>query len=223
MEPKRRTGVPCGVGKKRTIAKAARRLEKLDRTIARRARKAHKHPAARLAHKVSEIADQPPLFAIGAATLAGGLLLRRQDLARTGVRMLLAEGLATGIKSVIKRSVDRSRPHHGEAKGKRYKLEPGDDKRSELSSFPSGHTAGAVAVGRAIAAETPELAPAAHVGAGAIAAAQLPVGAHYVGDLAAGAVIGWLAEAITGALFERLAPARGSAPAPADQVTPARP
>ena len=143
----------------------------------------------------SEIADQPQLISTCAALFAAGLLLRDGRLARAGGRMLAAELLATQIKSFVKHRVDRSRPHV-EEDGAGYEMKPGDDPAPEANSFPSGHTAGAVAVARAFAREYPEHAAPAYVTAGAIAAVQIPRCKHYPSDLAAGAVIGLAAEQI---------------------------
>ena len=89
-----------------------------------------------------EIGDQPPMTAASATILACGLAFRDRRMARAGVRMLAALGLATLLKSAIKNNIDRTRP--GEVmKNGRYRLERGDSKAKELRSMPSGHSAGA--------------------------------------------------------------------------------
>src|SRR6059058_47050 len=90
------------------------------------------------AGRVSELADQPPLITICAATFAAGLILGNGRLARAGGRMLAAELLATKLKSMIKHRVDRTRPHV-RAGGGRYKAAKGHHHDSALNSFPSGH------------------------------------------------------------------------------------
>jgi len=70
----------------------------------------------------------------------------------------------------------------------------GRSRSKEETSFPSGHSAGAVAVAQAFARELPEYRGAALAGAGFIAVAQVPRGAHYPTDVAAGLAIGWLSE-----------------------------
>ena len=64
----------------------------------------------RLAGTASELADQPPLVALSVATAVAGTAMRRQAVVRAGFRMLVAHALATGIKSVLKNRIDRTRP-----------------------------------------------------------------------------------------------------------------
>lgn len=146
------------------------------------------------AGRVSELADQPPLITICAATFAAGLILGNGRLARAGGRMLAAELLATKMKSAVKHRIDRSRPFV-RANGGAYKAEKGHDHASAMNSFPSGHTAGAVAVARAYAREYPARAPAAYGIAAATGAIQIPRGKHYPSDVLAGLMIGLAAEA----------------------------
>lgn len=153
---------------------------------------------------VSEIADQPQLISLCAATLAAGLALRRPRLAAAGARMLATELLATRMKSAIKRRVDRTRPHVVDDGGD-YRMEPGDTDDGPLSSFPSGHTAGAVGVARAFAREYPAQAVPAYTAAGAVAAIQIPRCSHYPSDLAAGAAVGLAAELIVDRLWSGVA------------------
>ena len=67
-------------------------------------------------------------------------------------------------------------------------MKPGGDHRPEADSFPSGHTAGAVPVARALARDYPEHAVMAYAVAGAAAVVQIPRCKHYPTDFAAGAV-----------------------------------
>ena len=148
----------------------------------------------RAAGQLSELADQPPLITICAAAFAAGVILRNGRLARAGGRMLAAELLATQMKSTVKHRVDRTRPHV-RANGGVYKAGKGHDHASAMNSFPSGHTAGAVAVARAYAREYPERAAAAYGLAAATGAIQVPRGKHYPTDVLAGLIVGLAAEA----------------------------
>lgn len=148
----------------------------------------------RAASAVSEIADQPPLAALSAAVAVTGLATRNPRLARAGLRMLASHALATFVKGVIKDNVDRSRPKKLIKEG-HYEMTPGDSDAGDMRSFPSGHTAGGTAVVRALAREYPRSAGPAGSAMSLIAAALVPKQAHYPSDIAAGAVIGWAAEA----------------------------
>jgi len=169
--------------------------EQADIAVARAAAGARGNILVRAFGRASEIADQPPLITLCAATFAAGLVTGNRPLARAGGRMLAAELLATKFKSLIKHRVDRTRPHVL-ADGGRYRAERGHDRDPALSSFPSGHMAGAVAVARAFAREYPERRLAAYAGAAGIGAIQIPRCKHYPADIAAGTIVGLLAETI---------------------------
>lgn len=174
---------------------ALRQVEAVDIAVAREAADLQKRPLIKLLGQASEMADQPPLAAISIATLAAGLLLRRPRLAIAGARMLAAHGVATAIKGQVKRTVDRTRPYVL-AEEQRYIVRKGQEKDTRYNSFPSGHTAGAVAVAQAIARTHPPAALPARLWAAAIAAIQIPRCAHYPSDVAAGALIGLAGDGI---------------------------
>lgn len=155
-------------------------------------------PAMRFAAQAAELADQPPLFAICASTIGAGLLLRRPRLVRAGLRMLATEMVATGLKAAVKHRVARTRPHKARAHGRQVlHADPDGDKDvGPWNSFPSGHTAGAVGVARAVAREYPQAAPFAAAAALGLALVQVPSGSHYPSDVAAGAALGLAAEAL---------------------------
>lgn len=155
-----------------------------------------------------EIGDQPPMTAASATVLACGLLFRDRRMARAGVRMLAALGLATLVKGAVKNNIDRTRP--GEVmKNGRYRLKRGASKAKELRSMPSGHSAGASAVFRAAARDYPSASTPLMGAAGAIAAAQLPTRNHFVSDIAVGFAIGLVSEWIASAAVDRLDQAFG--------------
>ena len=169
------------------------------------------HPVVKAAGAISEVADQPPMVAINLTTIAAGLIARDARLTRTGVRMLAAHGLATLAKAAIKHNVDRARPKLF-ASREAHRPTPGDRDEGPHNSFPSGHTAGAVAVARAVAREYPGAAVPVQAAAAGIAVIQVPRGTHFPSDVVVGAVIGWAAEAIVA----RVLPAaeRPSSPRP---------
>lgn len=214
------------MGKKK---KAVRAVEKADLAVTREAAAFRDTPAVEALGKVGDLGDQPPMIALCSATIAAGLLRRDGRLAAAGVRMLLAHALATGIKTVVKHSVDRTRPNLLVEQG-RYETGKGRHSDGDYSSFPSGHTAGAVAVARAYARDYPEGAAPAYAGAAVVAGVQLPRCHHFASDIAVGAAIGWIAEAAVSWGYDRLGLRKaieGRFPDPPrngeDLVTPAPP
>lgn len=182
--------------------KKAKRIAEAEHELVGSVAAAAEHKPVALLGAASEIADQPPLVALSLATIAAGLVLRRRDITRTGARMLLAHALATGGKTVLKRSIDRSRPARALLDGEATVGTGTGADDTEFNSFPSGHTAGAVSVAEAVARTAPQLATPARLGAAAVAVVQLPRGAHYPTDVAIGGVIGWTAERLAGALVD---------------------
>ena len=154
---------------------------------------------------LSEVADQPPLIAASLGTIAIGLATRRGDLARGGARMLASHLLATGAKLAIKHQFDRTRPSKALDSGNE-RFEPGDTGDHDEKSFPSGHTAGAVAVALAASHDIEGAGVPAALAAGAVAAAQAPVGNHYLSDVIVGGAVGWASEALVSAVFDRFEP-----------------
>ncbi len=177
------------------IKQAAKSLHRKDRKTTHKAAKAKDTPVMRAAAVVAEVGDQPPLILLSSATLAFGLLTRRGRVAQAGARMLASHLLATAVKNVIKRNIERTRPHSVQ-EGKPYKLKTGDDRSHDYSSFPSGHTAGAVAVARAAARVYPDATPQLAAAATGIGALQIPIGKHYGSDVAVGAIVGLVSEAV---------------------------
>lgn len=182
-------------------ARRASKLEHADAKVAAALGHHHDHPVIGAVGKASEIADQPPLLALTAATALAGLVLRRPTLLRAGLRMLAAEIVATGIKTRVKHRVDRTRPHKMLDEGRYVLRHAGKaaNRDGPWSSFPSGHTAGAVAVARALAREYPAALVPAAAAAGTVAAIQLPRRKHFPTDVIAGAAIGWAAEMLVDA------------------------
>jgi membrane-associated phospholipid phosphatase len=188
------------------ITKAAHALMHADRKFTHRAAAQRDTPAVKLLGGLSEVADQPPLILLGIGTIVAGAALRRPVVVRTGVRILASELLATKLKSLIKHSVDRTRPAKAIETGK-HDFAPGHDHDTDENAFPSGHTAGAVAVAGAVAQDYPAAAVPAYGLATAIAAVQMPRGKHYVLDTLVGAALGLVAQKVTTELIGILEPA----------------
>ena len=186
--------------------KALDAVETMDREVAEAAAPIHDSPAIKAVGFVSELGDQPPMRVLCGTVIGAGLLRGDRKLARAGIRMLLSHSLATLAKSLIKHQVDRTRPKLLVEEG-RYGMKAGHSRDKEQSSFPSGHTAGAVSAAGTFAKDYPEHALPAWSASAAVAVAQVPRCMHYPSDIAAGAAIG-LASA---ALVNRLMPAMGDA------------
>ena len=166
----------------------------------------------------SELGDQPQMLTLSGGVLALGLLRGDSRMARAGTRMIAAHLLATAAKNFIKHRVDRTRPRSAEGKDG-HKPKPGRTETKEETSFPSGHSAGALAVAQAYAREYPEYRLPALGAGGLIALAQIPRCAHYPTDVGAGIAIGVASEA----LIARIWPAKASGQAAGDDLVGAQP
>ncbi|WP_264158827.1 phosphatase PAP2 family protein [Streptomyces arboris] len=117
-----------------------------------------------------------------------------------------------------KQLVDRSRPPkewfpHDEA-----------DDRPDSSSFPSGHTAAAVAFTAAVISPWPTAGAVCVVPAAMVAVERVQSGAHYPSDVVAGATIGllsaWLTRRAPALLRRRLWQSASCSPSCSGQGTP---
>ena len=169
--------------------------ERADRHISNQVNQKRDTWPMRLIGSLSYVGDQPQMRILCAATITYGVLKRDACLVKTGLNMLAAHTLATWGKSKVKSVVDRTRPENGNDP----KVRLGDSDAHEDTSFPSGHSAGAVAVAQAFARSYSKHAVPARAAALAVAAMQVPRGTHYVGDVIAGTLIGIGAEQASGA------------------------
>jgi membrane-associated phospholipid phosphatase len=180
--------------KKTGAKKNIDKVERVDRAVAQVVGKKRNSVATKTLGHISDLADQPPLIAISSLTIVAGLLSRDRRLANTGIRMLASHWLATEAKSFVKRRIDRTRPFVMLNGGDYHAVKGGSAAKRE-NSFPSGHTAGAVAVARAVAREYPQSGAAGNALSGAAALLQLPRAAHFASDIVMGGLIGLAAEA----------------------------
>jgi membrane-associated phospholipid phosphatase len=187
------------------IKKVAKVLAEADREATHKAAEQRDTPVVKVVGFLAEIGDQPQLVATSIGTVVIGLIARRPEVVRGGVRMLAAHAAATFVKSAIKKAVDRTRPEKAIEDGQ-ARFEPGDSDDHDQTSFPSGHTAGAVAVARAASRDIAGAGAPAALITGAVAVAQPINGKHYLSDLVVGAAVGWIAEALVSAVFDRVAP-----------------
>ncbi len=173
----------------------ASKLEAVDMAVVEAAEAQKYHPAVRAVRAIGTLGDQPPMLALSATLLAQGWRDDDRRLMRAGTRMLASELVTIIIKDLVKRAVTRTRPHLLRDEG-RYEVRTGGPRDGAYSSFPSGHTAGAVAVARALTREYPQTAIPAYALAATVAVGQIPECAHYPTDVAAGAMVGLASELI---------------------------
>ena len=141
----------------------------------------------------SDLTDQEPLYAAAAAVVGTGLLMRDERTIRAGTRMAASHLLATALRGIVKHLVDRTRPLAAAERGE-YELSEGGRFESDFNSFPSGHTAGAVAVARALSRHYPGSHHSIMLVAAAASVTQVIRSKHYVSDVVSGAAIGLIAE-----------------------------
>lgn len=168
-------------------------VERADVAVAQAVAPAMKSPAVQALGMLSEVSDQPEMRILCAGVIGTGLWRGDRRMTRSGVRMLLAHSLATGIKTFIKHRIDRTRPNVLVEEG-RYVMGSGESHEHDETSFPSGHTAGAVAVAAAFGRDYPDHRAPAYVAAAAVSLMQIPRCKHYPSDVGAGAVVGLAAD-----------------------------
>ncbi|MEX0171781.1 phosphatase PAP2 family protein [Streptomyces sp. LMG1-1-1.1] len=113
---------------------------------------------------------------------------RRAALAGVG-----AIGLASASANLLgKRLVRRARPDREAARVEVSRHVPMPDS----ASFPSGHTASAVAFATAVGVVLPVAAAPLGILAGAVGYSRVHTGVHYPGDVVAGAVLGVVSAAV---------------------------
>lgn len=163
-------------------------LHRLDVELFRRAVEAHDPLLDRTLPALSRAADFSVLWFAVAAALA---TTRRPGWRRGAGRGLAAVALAsTTANVVVKGRYGRARPPlHTVPEHRRVRRIP------VTTSFPSGHSASAVAFATAVGREAPELALPLGLAAAAVAFSRVWTGAHYPGDVVVGAGIGALAAA----------------------------
>ncbi|MFM9500280.1 phosphatase PAP2 family protein [Streptomyces galilaeus] len=164
-------------------------IQETDESLTKRLAASASPGLHRLLSAVEETAEGTKLWCGAAAAMAlmGGWRGRKAaaaGLAAVTVAQLVSNGLC-------KQLADRPRPPeewfpHDEA-----------EDRPDSSSFPSGHTAAAIAFTTAVAPVWPLAGALCTVPAAMVAVERVQSGAHYPSDVAAGAAIGlasaWLA------------------------------
>ncbi|MGW7244081.1 phosphatase PAP2 family protein [Streptomyces sp. NPDC054804] len=149
---------------------------------------------ARVLSAVEESAEKSKLWCGAAAAMTWWGGWKGRKAAAAGLGALVVAQLASN--GLCKPLADRPRPP--------AEWIPHDEvaDRPDSSSFPSGHTAAAVAFTAAVAPTWPAAGALCAVPAALVALERVQSGAHYPSDVAAGAAIG-----LTSAWLTRHAPA----------------
>ncbi|MEV5731493.1 phosphatase PAP2 family protein [Streptomyces pharetrae] len=157
-------------------------LGEFDRVMTQQAASRIPPGVGKVLSAVEETAESSKLWCAAAAAMAslGGWRGRRA--AAAGLTALVVAQLVSN--GLCKQLADRPRPPrewfpHDEV-----------DDRPDSSSFPSGHTAAAVAFTAAVAPAWPAAGAACAVPAAMVALERVQSGAHYPSDVTAGAAIG---------------------------------
>ncbi len=191
---------------------AGTRAERVDIRAAQQLARYRHHEAVRVLGRLSQAGDQGPLLMLSGGLLMFGLATGKAHRIRAGGRMLAAVLVATGIKTGLKRLISRTRPNVLLEKG-HYAVRALGPNDGPSQSFPSGHTAGAVAAARVLARAYPGVREPAYAGAGAIALTQVLRGSHFPSDVAAGVLIGVAAETLVNRVADVAEPRSVSAQA----------
>ncbi|MFE9912454.1 phosphatase PAP2 family protein [Streptomyces clavifer] len=163
-------------------------LRNYDHRLTRRMAAWESDWARKLLPPVEEAAEHTKLWCAAAVIIAAGGGWRGRKAAAAGITaMAAAELLSNGF---VKQLVERRRPPK--------EWIPHDDveDRPDSSSFPSGHTAAAVAFTAAVAPTWPWAGTACALPTALVAIERVHNGAHYPSDVAAGAAIGLAAAAL---------------------------
>jgi membrane-associated phospholipid phosphatase len=186
---------------KKTSARAGQALLDADAAVVDTVEPYRHAPPVEALAWYSELGDQPQMLSLSGAVLAAGLFRRDARMARAGGRMIAAHLIATAAKNFVKHRIDRTRPRSAVVARGGHKPKTGRNRAKEETSFPSGHSAGAIAVARAFSREYPEHQGAALAAAGLIALAQIPRCAHYPTDVGAGLALGLATESAVDRLW----------------------
>lgn len=157
---------------------------------------------------VADFNDHGRLAIVNGAVLAGGLIARKPELVRAGLRMFAAQGVALGVRGLL---ADRlhaiGRPTATEAaKGMASEAEVA------AGAVSTGSNAATIAVSRAAARGNPMPFIPARLMGYAVTGSNAPRKANFVSDFLIGTAIGWLAETVGSTLVDRGGEAVGLLP-----------
>ncbi|MBO4252418.1 phosphatase PAP2 family protein [Streptomyces griseorubiginosus] len=139
-------------------------------------------PAGKVLSAVEESAESTKLWCAAAAVMAGAGGRRGRTAAAAGLGALAVAQLVSN--GLCKQLADRPRPP------KTWFPHDEVEDRPDSSSFPSGHTAAAVAFTAAVTPVWPPAGVACALPAAMVALERVQSGAHYPSDVAVGTGIG---------------------------------
>lgn len=155
--------------------------------------------------RLSRAADHSKLSLAASIVLALAGGVRGRQAARAG---LASVAVTSGVVNLIIKPVGRRRrpdpARRGVPTARRIRT-------PRSSSFPSGHTASAVAFASAVGQILPGAGIPLHGLAGLVGYSRVHTGVHYPGDVIAGAVIGSITADVTALVLERPGANRTSA------------
>jgi membrane-associated phospholipid phosphatase len=170
----------------------------LDRRVLRAAVPRPGSTSAAVLRPITWLGDglKPWLLASAVLWLTGKSDRRR----RTVVSAWAAIGIASAISVLLKHLINRQRPSP-----ERFGLPKQGGKEPSGPSFPSSHTASAVAFALAAGASEPAVGPVLVPVAVTVAGTRLASGHHYATDVLAGAVVGVVASVVVAKWRDRAA------------------
>jgi membrane-associated phospholipid phosphatase len=175
---------------------AIKQVEKADVEVSQSISGWRDSPPVQVLGWFGKMSDQPPLYAFIGGIAAAALIRKDERLLRTAARMLGAHWLGIRGKNAVKSGIIRTRPNMLIEQG-RYEAGKGQNEEKAFSSFPSGHTVGAVAIARVVARDYPQYRLPAYGVATLAAFARIAKCDHFLSDTVAGALIGWGAERVS--------------------------
>ncbi|MEV0303185.1 phosphatase PAP2 family protein [Streptomyces prasinus] len=177
------TPVPPADGLRRVLSSVLSDLRSVDGALYAAVAATPTPTLDRALRRLSHAADHSKVsFTIAGALALGGSRSRRAALVGVG-----AIAVASASANILgKRLVRRNRPDREAARVTVDRHVP----MPTSASFPSGHTASAVAFATAVGTVLPAASVPLGALAGAVGYSRIHTGVHYPGDVAAGAVLG---------------------------------
>lgn len=146
------------------------------------------------AEAIADGGDHARLLMVNGAVLGLGLVTRNAKLTRTGVRMVIAQGLAFGARTLFSQGVHAHGEETAEEASQHGAKSAKGPAKDDGEGVATGSGAATVAVARAVSATTPIPYIPARLAGLAITGQNTPRKANAISDFLMGAAIGWLAE-----------------------------